>query len=296
MSPVDLKNLELQDHDTITRILAEDPPEISELTFTNLFIWRYRYHPLWAVVGGVLLVVMQPEDGEPYALPPTGPGDKAHGLEMLVELVRAKGGSGTIARVPEPIAALADPERFAVTADPDQSDYVYLRQELVDLRGKRFHKKRNHLNRFLAGYKFEYKPFGTEEVECVLDMQNDWCKLRNCADNPGLASEDQAVFEALTHTEYLGFFGGTIVIDKKVEAFSLGEMLSPSTAVVHIEKANTEINGLYAAINQRFCQETLVDAEYVNREQDLGVEGLKRAKRSYNPHHMVDKFVLTPRF
>ena len=106
---------------------------------------------------------------------------------------------------------------------------------------------------------------------------------------------DYAVHEALTHIDDLDYQGGAIVIDSKVAAFSLGEALNESTAVVHIEKANPEIPGLYTAINQLFCQHAWSEMVYINREQDLGVEGLRKAKESYYPHHMVDKYTVIPK-
>jgi hypothetical protein len=91
----------------------------------------------------------------------------------------------------------------------------------------------------------------------------------------------------------LNVFGGAIYVDGCLEAFALGEKLNENTAVVHFEKANPEIRGLYQLINQWFCKNVLQGFTYVNREQDLGSEGLRRAKISYRPHHMVEKFFAT---
>ena len=101
--------------------------------------------------------------------------------------------------------------------------------------------------------------------------------------------------EALTYFEELDFKGGAIKIDSRIEAFSLGEALNDNTAVIHIEKANPEIQGLYTAINQLFVSNTWQETEFINREQDLGVDGLRKAKESYNPHHMVNKYTISPR-
>ncbi len=296
MSPDDLKPLEMADRDAINRFLQMDPPETSELTFSNLFMWRNAYHPAWTTHDDMLLVVCRPEGSEPYALPPVGVGDKAAGLRAASRLAAGLGGAGVVARVPESLVEVwVDPAFFEVRHAPEHSDYVYRRRDLVELKGKHYHKRRNHYNRFVARHDFEYRSLDTELVECVLEMQNNWCQLRDCLEHPGLAQEDRAIFEALKHVEHLDFFGGAIVVDGKVEAFSLGEMLSPGVGVVHIEKANTAMSGLYAAINQRFSQEAFAEAEFINREQDLGIPGLRQAKRSYHPHHMVEKYTLVPR-
>jgi hypothetical protein len=114
--------------------------------------------------------------------------------------------------------------------------------------------------------------------------------LRRCAEDLSLGGEWDATREALRHFDRLDIKGGAILIDGKVEAFALGEHLNETTAVVHIEKANMEIRGLYAAINQCFCEKQWADTPFVNREQDLGEPGLREAKLSYNPDHLVAKF------
>ena len=125
-----------------------------------------------------------------------------------------------------------------------------------------------------------------------LGLQEDWCELRDCVEDPDLLHEDRAIYEAISHFKELGFRGGAISIDSKVEAFALGEPLNPDTAVIHIEKANPDIPGLYAAINQLFCAEEWSGVKYINREQDLGLENLRKAKESYYPDHMVEKYTL----
>jgi hypothetical protein len=134
-----------------------------------------------------------------------------------------------------------------------------------------------------------------ELVECLLDMQDKWCQIKKCADTPDLLAEDYAIYEALTHFEELDYRGGAIQIDSAIEAFSLGESLNADTAVIHFEKANPEIPGLYNAINQLFCSNEWSNITYINREQDLGVEGLRKAKESYNPHHMISKYTISPK-
>jgi hypothetical protein len=290
-----LSPLELEDRETITGLLMQDPPRISELTFTNLFMWRRRFQTCWAVVHDCLVVVLAPPGQAPFALPPHGPGDKPRALEFCRELLTPFDPGPVVRRADQALVdRWIDPGRWRVEPDPDQSDYVYLASDLINLAGKKYHRKKNHLNQFLKNHDFQYRPLDPDLIDRVLAMQVDWCALRQCALDPDLIDEDQAIFEALTHFDKLDFAGGAIVIDDRVEAFSLGERLNPDTAVIHIEKANPEIPGLYAAINQRFCQKTWADMTYVNREQDLGIEGLRQAKLSYRPVLMIDKFDLTP--
>ena len=129
-------------------------------------------------------------------------------------------------------------------------------------------------------------------IEQCLDLQTEWCDVRQCKLNAGLASEDEAIKEVLNLMDRLPIFGGTILIDGKIEAFTLAEKLNNEIAVIHFEKANPKFDGLYQLINQWFCQNELGEYKYVNREQDLGIDGLRKAKQSYHPHHMVNKYVV----
>jgi hypothetical protein len=188
-----------------------------------------------------------------------------------------------------------DHNRYSCIPDRDNSDYVYSTIDLIQLSGRKYHRKKNHLNQFLKKYSYEYMKLDLELVECFIEMQEEWCQMKECVEKPELLSEDYAVHTALKYYEYLDYKGGAIKIDSRIEAFSLGERLNSETAVIHIEKANPDITGLYSAINQLFCSRTWSEIEYINREQDMGVEGLRKAKESYHPHHMIDKYTIVPR-
>jgi len=295
LPPAGYRELALGHREEIGRYLAADPPLSSELTFTNLFIWRHHYRPLWRVEGGFLLLICHPPDQEPFALRPVGSGDPSLALEGLVRDLEGLTGAPSIRRVEgEFVERLPRPERFLIQEDPANSDYVYLARDLIELKGRKYEKKRGHLHRFLRNQPFEYAELTQESAGSLLDLQETWCRIRDCQADPELVDEDRAVFEALTHFPELGFAGGLIRLRDRVEAFSLGERLNPRTAVIHIEKANPGIDGLYAAINQRFAQEAWSGVEFINREQDLGLPNLKKAKLSYHPHHQVIKYTLTP--
>ena len=288
-----LKPLALEDREEIRRLLAVDPPCISELTFSNLFMWRHRFHPRWTVHADCLLVTMQPDDDAPYGLPPAGPGDKARGLARLCDHLRATSNTARIGRAPASFTTVfAEPARFHIHPDRDNADYVYRTADLIHLSGRKYHKKKNSLNKFIKVHSYEYRPLVRDLIQACMELQEDWCRLRDCEDDPGLHAEDLAAREALRHVDELGLQGGAVLLGGKIEAFSLGEPLNPETAVIHIEKANPNIPGLYAAINQRFCQEAWAHLKYINREQDLGIPGLRRAKESYLPDHLVEKFTL----
>jgi hypothetical protein len=288
--------IEIGHRELFQGFLELDHPQTSELTFTNLYMWRHHYRPLWSQQAGCLLVILRPADAAVFGLPPIGPGDKGAALVRLVRELAKLTPEPTVRRVGEDfVTRHVDRDRFKVVPDRDNSDYVYLAADLIGLSGRKYHRKKNHLNRFLKNYRFEYRTMDADLVEDVLEMQERWCQLRECVLEPGLLSEDYAVREALTHFQELQFQGGAIEIGGKIEAFCLGEALNPDTAVIHVEKADPEIPDLYVAINQLFCRYAWSDMTYINREQDLGIEGLRRAKESYGPHHMVNKYTLVPK-
>ena len=295
--PLDeFRPIEIQDRETFNRTLQGDPPRTSELTFTNLFIWRHQYRPIWSQGEDCLLIILRPKEGPPFALPPVGQGNKGKALDLLTQKLKQMSPEPRVCRVDEELVErFVEPGKYSSLPDRDNADYVYSSQDLIKLSGRKYHRKKNHLNRFLKNYTFEYRPMDAGLVQSFFEMQESWCRMRECVESPELLAEDYAVHEALTQFAELGFRGGAILIDSKVEAFSLGEPLNKETAVIHIEKANPDIPGLYAAINQGFCQNVWSEMPFINREQDLGIEGLRKAKESYCPHHMVNKVTLIPK-
>ncbi len=296
MLPDDFKPIEIQHKEIFNRFFLQDPPKTSELTFTNLFIWRHHYHPIWLQWENCLLIILKPEGISPFCLQPIGPGNKGKALDILCEQLKHITPELKVCRVSEEFAEKhVDHDHYASFFDRDNSDYVYRSADLIRLPGRKYHKKKNLLNRFIKNFAFNYRQLDMELVECLLDMQEKWCQIKECADKPDLLAEDYAIYEALTHFEELDYQGGAIEINSRIEAFSLGEPLNTDTAVIHFEKANPEIPSLYNAINQLFCSNEWSNIKYINREQDIGIEGLRKAKESYNPHHMVNKYTLRPK-
>ncbi|MCX8117883.1 MAG: phosphatidylglycerol lysyltransferase domain-containing protein [Desulfobacterota bacterium] len=278
----------------LTHLFRTYPPLISEFTFTNLFIWRQAYRIQLSRYRGFLCLLAE-KGGSSFFFPPIGEGDLVDCCRMLLRTMAGQGRVAQIARVPEKTLSLFDweAEGFALEYDRDNSDYVYSVEDLVYLRGRKYHRKRNHIKRFKEQYPHQYVPLTPDLISQCLDLQASWCDLKHCEADPGLSQEFLAIKEALAHFEALEIQGGAILIDGKVEAFTLGEPLNPDTVVIHIEKANPAFDGLYPALNQAFLEHQWTSFTYVNREQDLGEEGLRRAKESYFPHHMVHKYSLS---
>ncbi|MDA8406911.1 MAG: phosphatidylglycerol lysyltransferase domain-containing protein [Deltaproteobacteria bacterium] len=288
-----LNILTIEDKPVFDDFFRSDPPEASEYTFTNLFMWRKKYHPSWSIIDDCLIIIMNPKNEKSFGLFPIGLGDKRSALKKLKKLLIECSGQSLVSRVESRmVSRFIDDLDFEIDFDRDNSDYVYLSEHLGSLPGNRYHRKKNHLNRFKKKWDYQFLCFDEYLIDKVLQLQEDWCEFRDCNGSLDLVYEDQAVFEALNNYRILGFKGGAILIDGKVQAFSFGEMLNLQTAVIHIEKANPEIPELYTAINQMFAINVWSEIQFINREQDLGLTGLRKAKESYYPHHMVEKYIL----
>jgi hypothetical protein len=291
---MEFKPICLEDRDLINAMFQADPPEISELTFTNLWMWRRRYEPMWAESDGMLFIIMKSSEDDRFGLPPIGKGDKTRAMKLLLNELDAFSPKPKVMRAPSRLVpVLASSGIFDCVLDRNNSDYVYLGDNLVKLPGRKYQRKRNHLNKFLKTVEHEWREFDDQVIESALDLQEDWCELRDCVEHNDLFDENIAVYEALHAWDILECKGGAILINGKVEAFTFGELLNPETLVIHVEKANPSVPGLYTAINQFYCERMWPGVKFVNREQDLGMEGLRKAKESYYPVRMIDKYLIT---
>lgn len=283
----------IEDRDFIRSRLDAYGPETSELNFTNMFIWRAHYGFSWSVWRDWLLVVGAFPGNGVCALAPIGPPSRAEASRMLLswlEKERHIEGPCIDRADARLVAELAKAGGFSCEATRDHFDYVYRTEDLIKLEGKAYRAKRNHLNYLMRAYRSAYEPITERHIEACLKLADDWCIERRCEEDLNLIGEGDATREALLNFEALRIKGAVILVEGKVEAFTLGERLNAQTAVVHIEKANVDIRGLYAAVNQQFCEREWSDTTFINREQDLGEPGLREAKLSYNPDHMVEKF------
>lgn len=286
--------LNLNHQVVLQKALRDADPLPSELTFTNLFMWRIYYGLQIAMQDETVLLKAEPEDQPSFLLPTLGP---PLDPDRLKEIVEALSADACIART-DAAWIRRNPGLkgcFRMTADRDQFDYVYRTEDLISLAGRKYHRKKNHLNRFQKTYDFTYEELNPDMTDDCLRLAEEWCRVRNCEEHPSLEGEERAIREALIHWPHLQFRGGAILIDGGLEAFSLGEQLNSRTAVIHIEKANADYQGIYAALNQLFVQNAWSHTEFINREQDLGEPNIRKAKESYVPYHFIEKYRLIPK-
>lgn len=285
--------LVLSDKALLDCMFAIYSPQQSEFTFTNLFAWRKAYGFSISSSGRYILIAAKKDDTL-LLMEPIGP--VAGKIEIIKHCFGA-GPSGSkvkFIRLSEFTAMLMQGEPgYLIEEDRNNFDYVYRTSDLAGLRGRHLDGKRNQVKRFTETTTYEYAPLGESDLDEALAFENQWCAVKNCPLSASLCNERDALVEMLTNFRLLGLTGGLIKVSGKIVAITLGEKLNDDTFVIHIEKADTAHPGIYQAINMLFLQSIEREIAYVNREQDLGLPGLRQAKESYHPHHMVKKYTLT---
>jgi len=282
----DARPLQLSDKSMLQEQFRKLQPMISEFTFANLFLFRHIHRYLLTTVNGSLVISGCGYDDQQYFLPPlSGPvGETARRL-----LDEAKILYGADERF---IAEHLSDSCYTIESDRDNDDYLYLRSDLAELAGKRFHKKKNRINYFIARHRFTVEPFCNDHLQSALKLLAEWSRVHSNGLSRSLPAETAAAREGLELAAELGLSGVVVLIDKEVSAFALGEKLNDSTYVCHFEKADPFLEGAAQLVNREFCRELAAEYTYLNRGQDLGQSGLREAKNSYHPVEMIRKFMV----
>lgn len=296
MKDIDFKRPELEDKEIISSYFAKAPSRSCERTFANVYLWSRHYHVKYAIVEDAL-VFMDDEFELAYAYPAGEPEAVKQALDRLMNYSKEKGYPFKLYNVTEENFEQLEsfyPGRFTVEYDRDEADYVYEQEKLATLAGKKLHGKRNHINKFKSLYEdWDYESLSDANVEECFQMALKWRNQNGCEEDAGKNAEMCVTLNALRLYQELGLQGGLIRVNGEVVAFCIGEPVCEDTFVVHVEKAFSDVEGAYPMINQQFVQHVCMDYRYVNREEDTGAEGLRKAKLSYRPVFLVDKGVVT---
>ncbi len=286
----DFAPLDISHRGNIDDALAAEPPEVSELNFAEIFAWHgVRQTRISDLDGAICIFITR--HGKRCFCPPLRAREPAAAMRRMLLWLRGQGEEGFVYGLTGRQAADAEASgELVAEEDLDNADYVYRAQDLILLPGRKYDGKRNHIHSFVRSYDFAYAEIDARSLPRVIDFQRRWFAKRGRTDLPALAAEDQAIHELLRHYQDLPVTGATVSVGGRIEAFAIGAQLNQDTALVIAEKANSEIRGLYQAMNQMFCENALPRYAWVNREQDAGDAGLRRAKLSYSPHHMVAKY------
>lgn len=295
---IDFHALSQADKPLVDRYFHSRYYENAHFTFTNLFMWREPFQLQLAEEDGVLYMRCE-AGGKAWFLQPFGPEGKfAESVQRVVDWCRENGHAVQFMGLEKAFATrmseLSD-YSFVVEGNRDEEDYVYLADKLATLSGRKLHAKKNHLNAFHKLYpQAEYLPI-TEDITPACKQELDrWYALRVSTTeqhNPFIAAERQGIREVFDNYAFFGVEGGAIRLDGRIIAFTFGEKLNDDTVVVHVEKADPNLRGAFTAINQSYIANTWQGrVTYVNREEDMGLPGLRHAKESYKPVKMIEKF------
>ncbi len=288
-----LKPIALSDREWVKPLLAASDFRGSLFSFGSNFIWGSQYHTVVGRVGDRYIV--SAGEKQPSFLFPAGKGPIAPAVEEMLLYADALGVPFRMHGILEQARAeleAAFPDRFIFTPDRNSFDYIYERESLATLAGKKLHAKRNHINQFLQS-DWSFEPITADNRAECLEMNAAWCLQNGCAEDHSKQKERCAVERAFAHYDALGFSGGLLRQNGRVVAFTVGEPLCSDTYVIHFEKAFAEVRGAYPAINNLFVKQCLTDYRYINREEDMGIEGLRRAKLSYQPAILQTEYVAT---
>lgn len=292
------KRPELSDRQWVVELLSREGSRACEHNFASIYLWATAYPQKIARVGDRLLVEMMGGPGLSHLFP-MGSGPIAPALDAASADAAAHGVPMTLICLTAEQKALLEaefPGRFVFAEDRDGYDYIYSIDKLADLGGKKLHGKRNHISRFCDRYPdWMFEAIGPDNVAECIEMERIWYE-QQVAEGRGdanLGHERDAVYTALHHLDELGVSGGLIRAEGRVLAFSLGSRTTADCYNVHFEKAFGEIQGAYAVINRemaRWVRANHPEVRYFNREDDMGLEGLRRAKLSYYPDILLEKF------
>ncbi|WMJ23438.1 phosphatidylglycerol lysyltransferase domain-containing protein [Paludicola sp. MB14-C6] len=291
MSNIEFKNITLEDKKWIDPIVQQCDFMSCEYTFGNNFIWKNTYHVEVANVHGFYVAAVF-EDGGVSFLYPAGKGDVKLVIDELLDYCNKNNYEFHMHSLQEECRAELEtlyPGKFIFEENRDHADYIYTTEDLINLTGKKYHGKRNHIRRFKDN-NWCFEPITEQNIKDCMDMSRQWCILNDCGQDESKKAESCAVRRSFEYFKELNFFGGLLRVDGKVVAYTIAEKLNDKTVVVHIEKAFSDIQGAYPTINQEFVTNMESSYKYVNREEDLGVEGLRKAKLSYYPSILLTKY------
>ena len=284
------------DADLLRSFTMESKCMNCDLNVANLCSWQFLYHTEYAVVEG-FLVLRFVLDGHVTYMKPIGKGDLRRVLELLMADARTLGDAFRMACVCPCAQGMMDesmPGAFTYTINRDKSDYLYLREKLVTLAGKKLQPKRNHISKFKRAYPdYEYRPLTPELVPDCIRLGEEWCRTNDSCMQRAMQAEQRMIAYALNHIEELHIVGGALFVEGRMVAFTFGARINAEAFDVCVEKADTDYEGAYAMINNEFVSRLPEDIVYINREEDLGLEGLRKAKLSYYPDLILDKMTAT---
>ncbi|MCL2053848.1 MAG: phosphatidylglycerol lysyltransferase domain-containing protein [Oscillospiraceae bacterium] len=290
---LEFKTIALNDKEWIKAALKSSDFRGCEYSFSNNMAWRRLYDTQICRYKGFYISCSH-KHGAQFIFP-AGEGDYRDVFNQMAKYSEKNNVPFTVNSVTNgnlPIFEELYPGRYTVTQDEGGFDYIYGAEDLRTLSGKKYHGKRNHLNRFNHNH-WQYNALTEKDFDDCIEFAVKNYNLNGGYDDESSVSEQFAINTFFNHFEALELKGGIVRVDGEIQGFTIGEGLNSDTFVIHIEKANPLLQGSYAAINHEFAKAETAGYTYINREEDLGLEGLRKAKRSYYPRFLLEKNTVT---
>ena len=290
LSVEDFKPIELKDKPIFDGHFEKYPPTHSDNLFTTFISWKdygkYKY-----TFREKNLIIMSNIDNQIRFRPPSGRYNK-NLYDQVLQLAKKQNSDYPFGVIDKKTKEwlLKNYPKLKVMPHRDFFDYVYLASDLAELAGSSYRKIRNRLNKFKKNNKYSLSKISEENIDMVKKFLNRWCLWRDCESDPLLEAEKKAILYSISHFFKLKLSGIAITINDNIEAISVYEKLNQDTAVVHYEKGSPDYDGIYKVINQETAKITQKNYKFINREPDMGLPGLRKAKMSYRPHHMIEVF------
>ena len=291
---MDFHNVTLNDKEWIMDRLSVDKYYGAEYCFSSMFHWQENYNT--TITRFEDFAVVRSGWKEPsYCY--FGSGDRKALIEALEQEAQQRGEVLRFHSIMENEKQKLEelfPGKFVFEESRDSFDYCYTQEKLTELRGRKLSAKRNHVNHFLAAYSdWNYEPINESNKEDCKAMSLDWYRGRKEATGEDMENERLAIFKALDNFEAENLLGGLLRVEGKVVAFTIGHPVRDDVIVVHFEKADLNYIGSYQMINQQFAKNSCQQFRLMNREEDMGIENLRKAKLSYEPDELLVKYSAT---
>jgi hypothetical protein len=296
---INFKQITLSDKKEIDAVFAGNEYRACDFCFTNLYAWNAKFKTVYVVMHWTIFLRFQDSDGQTYYMMPIGKMPLIEAFNLIMEDAREN-------KIPFQMKGISlnmwekiqtnIPGKFRYLPDRNNDEYLYLSEKLINLSGKKLQSKRNHINRFKAdNSNWEYFPLTSKKEldECIY-MLDEWEEVNISKADFSQRYDYIATKIMLENFDYLQLSGGAIRVNGKIVAFTIGEPLTADSFVVHVEKAFGEMNGAYTIINQQFVEHEASGFEYINREEDMGIENLRKAKMSYYPDILLEEGILIP--
>ena len=292
------KEIELQDKEIFKKYLQGCEIKTDMANFTSLFLWKdWCGHTTWDIINDTIVVQKTFGDELFHFCPLSADKEKiVETIKILIAQAIEENKNLKFTEINDTqrdFILKACPTCFNVKENRDGADYIYSVKDLIDLPGRAYSSKRNHINKFLRTYTdYEFKELGDKEIPDCLNYIQTWAQNHYNNEDVHFQGEYQGTLLALKHFNELDVKGLGLYVDGKMEGFTIGEELNPNTALIHIEKASSHIDGAYTILNREFLARCWNNYQFVNREEDMGMPGLRKAKESYHPVKLEMTYIL----